>query len=382
MLLNYHLPHYFSQKVKNEIGELYASSAIANLALSVVMLFEPIFLYDVLGFSVIQVLLFMAVVYAVYIPLIVFGGRIASVYGYKHAIAMSVPFQILYWGLLLVAKENVSLVFIAAIAFGIQKSLYWPGFHALMARYADQKQLGREFGVVYAIISVSHIIGPLLGGWMATRFGMTATFVISALIYCFSVMPLFTKKEIFIPKAYHFRQTWELYRQYPKKFLGYLGFGEELLALTIWPIFIFIVVKNYDKVGMVATVASLVAAVFALVIGKITDQYTKRVLIKIGAFFSALVWFARLVATNVWNVFALDTMSRASKEMSFIPISTLTYLRATSTHVMPYVVFFEQSLAIGKLLACLLGMLAFYLTGSFVVLFILAGLISLLYMYL
>lgn len=381
MLLNYHLPQYFTKKVREEIGELYAASAIGNLALSITLVFEPIFLYSVLGFSVPEVLLFMAAVYALYIPLIIFGGWFASRYGYKHAIAMSVPFQILYWGGLLLARENPGLAFLAAAAFALQKSLYWPGFHALMARYADKGQVGREFGVVYAIIGVTQILGPLLGGWMAQYFSMTATFLVASVIYCFSVMPLFTAKEIFLPKIYKFRDTWDLYKTYPKKFLGYLGFGEELLVLTVWPIFIFIVVKNLEKTGALATVASLVAAVLAIFIGKITDQYTKRILIKLGAFFSALVWFARFTATNVWNVFALDTLSRASKEMDFIPISTVTYIRAESTHVMPYCVFFEQSLSIGKVSACLLGALLFHLTGSFMVLFILGGLYSLLYMF-
>lgn len=387
MLLNYHLPTYFSKKIREEIGELYASSAIGNLALSIAMVFEPIFLYSVLGFSIQQILLFFAVVYAVYLPTIILGAKFASNYGYKHAIAMSVPFQVFYWIVLLVARDNSSLAFVAAVMFGIQKALYWPGFHALMARYANHEQVGREFGVVYAIISISQIIGPFLGGYFAQHFGMSATFIIAALIYCFSVMPLFTKSEVFIPKTYYYKDTWELFRAFPKKFIGYLGFGEELLVLTIWPVFVYIVVGSFEKTGILATVASFVAAALALVIGKITDQYTKRVLIKLGAFFSSLVWFARLAATSLWNVFALDTLSRASKEMDFIPISTVTYIRAESTHVVPYSVFFEQSLSVGKLLACILGIILFSLTGGvmlterFMVLFILGGLYSLLYMF-
>ena len=381
MLSNFHLPHYFSKGVREEIGELYSHSAISNLALSVVMLFEPIFLYSVLKFSVSQVFLFMAVTYGIYILTIAWGGKLASIYGYKHAIAMSIPFQILYWLIMLAARDNVNLAFVAAIAFGIQKSLYWPGFHALMARYADRGQVGREFGLVYAIISISQIVGPFIGGVLAEKFGMTATFIMASLIYCFSIIPLFKVKEIFIPKAYSFKDTLKLYRDYPKKFIGYLGFGEELIVLTIWPIFIYIIVKNYESTGLLATIASFAAAIIAIIIGKITDQYTKRMLIKVGAFFGTLVWIVRLVANSIWNVLAIDTLSRTSKEMSFIPISTVTYIRAENTHVVPYVVFFEQSLAIGKLLACVLGIIVFSLTGSFMALFILGALFNLLYMF-
>jgi MFS family permease len=387
VLLNFHLPHYFSKSVRKEIGELYAHSAIGNLALSIVMLFEPIYLWSVLNFTVIQILLFMAVTYSVYIVFIAWGGKLASIYGYKHAIAMSIPFQVLYWMMLLVAKDNTSLAFVAAIVFGLQKSLYWPAFHSLMARYADQGQVGREFGVVYALISISHILGPFIGGFLSQKFGMTATFITASVIYCCSLFPLFTAKEIFIPKPYRFRDTWQLYKDYPKKFLGYLGFGEELLVLTIWPIFIYIIVSNYQETGMLATIASFVAALLAIIVGKITDQYGKRILIKLGAFMTALVWFIRPIASGIWNTLTVDTMSRSSKEICFIPISTVTYIRAENTHVVPYVVFFEQSLAIGKLLACFLGMILFAIFGAmslhagFVVLFMLGGLFSLLYMF-
>ena len=387
MLLNFHLPQYFSKKVREEIGELYAHSAIGNLALAIVMLFEPIFLYNVLQFTINQVFMFMGVTYAVYIITIGWGGKLASFYGYKHAIAMSIPFQILYWLVLLASKESPNLAFVAAIAFGLQKSLYWPAFHSLMARYMDQGQVGREFGVVYAIISVCHIAGPFIGGFLAAKFGMAATFITASIVFCCSIMPLFKAKEVFVPKLYQYKDTLKLYREYPRKFLGYLGFGEELIVLTIWPIFIYIVVKDYEKTGLLATAASFAAAIIAIIIGKITDQYTKRILIKLGAFFSALVWLARLGATTIWNTLAIDTLSRTSKEMAFIPISTVTYIRAENSHVVPYVVFFEQSLAIGKLLACILGIIIFSIfsgisaAAGFVALFILGGLFSLLYMF-
>lgn len=381
MLLNFHIPHYFSRRVREEIGELYAHSAIANLALSMMLLFEPIFLYAVLKFTVPEVLLFTAVVYGVYIIAIPLGGKFASLYGYKHAIAFSVPFHIIYWMLLIVSQQSPSVAFLAAVFYGLSKTFYWPGFHSLMARYADQGQVGREFGVIYSLISLTFILGPFVAGYLSKHFGFTTTFIITAIIYAFSILPLFRVKEIFTPKEYFYKDTWALYKTLPRKFLGYVGFGEELLVLNIWPIFIYLIVKDFQSAGGLATVASLMAAILALLIGKVTDHYSKRVLIKLGAFFTSLVWLMRTIATNFWNTFFVDTLSRTSKEMAFIPISTVTYIRAENTHVLPYVVFFEQSLSIGKLLACLIGIILFSLSGSFMVLFIVGALFSLLYMF-
>jgi MFS family permease len=374
-------PSYFSKDVRKDVTELYRASAVSNFALALVGLFEPIFLYNVLHYTVPQVLLFTAIVYAVYIVGIPFGGKIASSYGYRHSIALSVPFQIFYWLALLASVQHPAGAYLAAAMYGVQKSFYWPGFHSVIARYAQSGQVGREFSAAYAINSLAQIGGPLLGGIVAQYAGIPTAFFIAAVIYCFSIIPLLNAKEVFTPKNYSFSQTLEMYRNYPKKFFAYLGFGEELLVLTIWPIFIFTVVKDYKDTGLLAAAASLLAALFALFLGQMADKHTKHVLVKIGTLFHSLFWVGRFFVGNFITAFAFDTASKTAKETLFIPLSTITYLRAEETHVVPYTVFFEQSLAIGKLSASLIGMLLFSLTGSFMVLFILGALFSLLYMY-
>jgi MFS family permease len=289
--------------------------------------------------------------------------------------------------MLVASQQNHNLAFYAAPLYGLSKTFYWPGFHSLMARYSDRGQVGREFGLVYSLISLTLIAGPLLAGFLSQRFGFTIMFIVTAAIYSFSIFPLFRAKEIFLPKIYKFKDTLEIYKSFPNKFFGYLGFGEEVLVMNVWPVFIFLIVKNYEGAGSLATISSLIAAILALIVGKITDQYGKRVLIKIGAFFTAIIWLGRMIATNFWNTFFIDALSRTAKELAFIPISTVTYIRAENTHVVPYIIFFEQSLAIGKLLACLAGMIVFTIFSGlfglgigFVALFILGALFSLLYM--
>jgi hypothetical protein len=161
--------------------------------------------------------------------------------------------------------------------------------------------------------------------------------------------------------------------------LGYFGFGEELLVLTIWPIFIYIIIKNYQDTGALVTVATLVATGLALYIGFYTDKHSKDSLLKAGTLIYALTWLARIPVISPFGAFITDTLSRTTKSLVFIPASTVTYERAEETHIMPYIVGFEQMLAIGKLIAALIGMAVFAATGSFVALFILASIFSLFY---
>lgn len=376
---HFHLPHYFTAKIRGEIEHLYASVAIGNLAQAIITLFEPIFLYHVVGLTVVQLLLFMAAVYALYIFLIPFGGKIAARFGYAHSIFFSIPFQVLFWFLILGAEKNVALLIPAALAFAIQKSLYWPALHATLARFSKKKQMAREFSMMYAIMNLMQIIGPMLGGFLSAMFGIQAIFIISSIVYFCSAIPLFWSVEKFVYKPYRFHDTWELYKQYPGRFFGYLGFGEELLVLTIWPVFIFLIITNYQDTGSLVTVATLVGTGLALYIGFYTDKHSKHSLLRAGTLIYALTWLARVPVVSPFGTFIADALSRTTKSLVFIPASTITYQNAEKTHIMPFIVGFEQMLSVGKLMAALLGIVVFAATGSFLALFILGAVFSLFY---
>ncbi|HEX3099759.1 MAG TPA: MFS transporter [Patescibacteria group bacterium] len=376
---HFHLPHYFTSKVRKEIEHLYGAVAIGNLAQAIIALFEPIFLYHVVGLSVSEVLLFMAAIYAVYALIIPFGGKVAAKFGYAHAIFFSIPFQIIFWFLILGAEKNILLLIGAVLSLAIQKTLYWPALHASLARFSGKKQRGREFSLMYAIMNLMQIIGPMLGGFLSAILGIEAVFVIASIIYFCSAVPVLWSIEIFKPKPYHWHDTLALYKQYPLKFLGYFGFGEELLVLTIWPIFIYIIIANYQDTGTLVTIATLVATGLALYIGFYTDRHSKESLLRAGTLIYALTWLARIPIISPFAVFITDALSRTTKSLVFIPVSAVTYERAEQTHIMPYVIGFEQMLAIGKMLAALIGMVVFIATGSFVALFIVASILSLFY---
>src|SRR5260221_1469346 len=179
MTFKFRLPHYFSEQVSAQIGELYASTAIADLAIALVLLFEPIYLYTVLHFSIVQVLAFTGAVYAFYIIFIPFGAKFASRFGYYHSITASIPFQIIFWLLLFGAQTNIMLIFFAPVAYAIEKSFFWPAFHASVSRFARDEQRGREFSVLYAIVNLSNIAGPFVGGLIAEKYGVGAAFIVA-----------------------------------------------------------------------------------------------------------------------------------------------------------------------------------------------------------
>lgn len=382
MTLKLRLPHYFTFRLEQEVKDLYASAGIADVALAAMLIFEPIYMYQALNLSVVQILLFFAAVYFWYILLIPLGGMVTAKYGYRKALVLSVPFQILYWLSLLFAGSYSFLLLIAPIFYALEKSFYWPGFHAIVARFANQGQVGREFGVLSAIIQCAHILGPLIGGIIAQVAGGQYLLVVACAVYALSVIPLLLHKEQFQERPFSFRSVLRLYKRYPQYSLAYWGFGEELLALTVWPIFIYVAVSGYQDTGLVITAASVISAVISLYIGKLTDGHSKFSLLQLGTWITAIGWFVRPFLGTAQGSLVTDTGARVGKNLYFIPLSTVTYERAESEDIVPYIVFFEQSLSFGKLAIALIAAGLLLLTPSFIPVFILAGVFSFLYLYL
>lgn len=380
MFLKFRLPHYFTTKLRTEVKELYVATAIADLALATMLIFEPIFLYQSVGFSVVEILLFFASVYAWYALLIPFGAKFATRFGYKHSLIASVPFQLLYWTCLYFAPQQPMLVWVAALLYGLEKSFYWPAFHAVVAQFANQGQVAREFSLLTALIQLAQILGPVAGGLIAQAAGGQNLLIVAGAIYSLAIIPLFFHKEKGLKKPYRFADTLRFYRVHAYKMLGYWGFGEELLALTIWPIFTFIAVQGYGATGGAVTLAAAISAIISLYMGKWTDSHPKRPLIRLGGVMTAVSWFVRPWFPSAQGVIAVDTAARVSKNVVFIPVCTVTYERAEANGIVPYVVFFEQSLALGKLLTALVAAALFCIFSSYGMLFIFGGLVSLLYM--
>jgi len=375
-------PGYLSHHLQRQMKEMYWAKAINDFALAAVMLFEPVFLYTVLGFTVQQVVLFMLAVYVPYFFLMPLGAKVASLKGYEHSILYSTFFQVLYWALLFASQEVQFWIYLAPLALALQKSLYWPAFHADMARYSSPDQRSRENSGMYAMISMIFIVGPLVGGLVLENFGFAVLFVMVTTLTLLSNIPLFATLEKFTPKEYLYRDTWAMFKSYPRQMVGYWGFGEEIVQLSLWPIFIYMTVPDFLDMGGIVSVSTLAATAVMLYVGMLSDQRSKPVLIRIFALFNGLFWFIRPFAPSLAGIAVTNTLGTISKNSLIIPITSLTYDRANETHIMPYSVFFEQNLVIGKIMMMLLILAVTMFTASFTPILIMAGLASLLFAYL
>ena len=373
--------HYFSHKVDREVQEVYWQTFISNLAISLVFIFEPIYLYT-LGYTLIQIMLFYVAVYTAYALLIGFGAKITGRIGYKHSIFVSNFIYIAYWVLLYSIRFNPKLFFVAAVVYALQKSFFWPPFDADVALADKQDQRGRELGVLFSIIQVTLIISPLIGGLISYSFGFFPLFGIASVLMAVSAWPLFQTSDIYTRHNFRFINLWKIFCKYPWNFFGYWGYAEDLMIMSLWPVYIFIVLPQVASVGLVTTLAMIIATLLILYIGSKSDKVKKTDLIKNMSLLYALTWFGRFLATSASGVLFFDVLTRAAKGLVNVPMIALTFEIAGSKdadYAIAYSVYYELALSICKIFTALGAIAILYYTNNIFIVFGFVGVLTLCY---
>lgn len=381
------LPHNMRRQVK----ELFVFTTLINLALALVTIFEPIYLYQI-GYGLREIMVFYLITYLLYFLIIPWGAKFGRFFGYEEGMLVGSIFFIAFYVSLFFIKDFPWLFYVTPVIFAIQKMFYWPTYHANFARFSDEKEEGREIGVITVASSLVFIVGPVLAGFIISQWGYGTLFTVASIIFLTSNIPTLITKEKFTPGSFSYKSAYQYLFSVSnrKSLLAYIGFGEELIAVIVWPVFISIVVSDIFDLGLLVTGTTFLTTLAIFYIGKLTDSKNKRKVLALGSYIYALSWFFRIFILNTIGVFFVDALSRLGKDIISVPLIAITYEKAKRQKsseqdlVMSRVLFFEMSLIVGKLLAIIAIYVLTLFVGdeslAFKISFILAGAMTVLYM--
>ena len=377
------LPSFFARKATAQVKELYISSAILDFAVALILFFEPIYLYQQ-GVGLKGIMSFYLVVYFFYFFLMPLGGKFVKRYGFEHAMFLGSPLLIVYYLFLILVGQSSFFLIPAALFYALHKTFYWPGYHADFVHYGINIEQGREVSNRIVLMTLVFVLGPLVGGFVIQFFSFTVLFVIVSLLIMLSNVPLLLTPEVFEPSRFSYLGT---YRRLFKKenrvrFISYLGFGEELILLTLWPIFMIILLGSALSTGTIIALSTLTTSFIVLYVGKLTDKIKKGPLLRFTTIIYALSWVLHLLIRNALGVFVVGTISQVGKNALSVPQIAITYQNARKRGVVKDVIFFEMALVVGKILAILFVLLILFFASKelqWQLIFLLASLFTVLY---
>ncbi len=374
---HFHLIHFTLNK---QLSEMYLFIFISSLAFSMIGIFIPLYLLSELQYSFINVLLFYILYFFIFAIFAPFSAKLCSKIGFKHTILLSMPLLIGFFGLLYSIKTHANLFYLAAIIFGVSRSLYWLPFHSNFTKFTDRKHRGEEIGIWYSLATIIGIIGPLVGALILTYVGFSWLFLIVTGLSFVSVIPLFYSKEVY--GKYNFRLKG--LKESGKDALAFIGYGVKYTAHGIfWPVFIFLMIGNYLKLGGIISCAALFTAFFSWFIGRYSDINSKSEMLKSGSLIESIIWIVRIFARTFKHFLGLSILGMMSFTMIDIPFMAKVYNKAQK-RLLEYFVFREVYLCIGRILVLAIVLfIAVFLPAELALMigFGIAALASFLHMY-
>lgn len=325
-----HFLHYF---LKRETSQFFASIAIRSLALGMVLIFEPIYLYSYFEKSLSLTVLFFGVIYGLCGILAVYGGRVMAKVGLKHAILFSHFFFFTYYLSLFFLYQSFFLIPLAIILKAIGMTLFWPALHIDFARFSEGNYQGREVGKMNIALFAPIIISPIIGGIILSAAGYPALFLTVLVVLLASVIPMFLSKETHFIYSDSYQGAWgRIFKKENRRIS--LAFAadsiETSMVVYLWPIFMFILAIGYTTMGGITTFALGIAALFILYMGRISDAIINQIwFLNIGSILTSMAWIIKYFVITPFDALLAHALYKICRTSASIPFQTLFYKRAS-----------------------------------------------------
>lgn len=339
-----HHHHYYHMPRLKELKRLYWAHTVKSLAAGMAAIFIPIYLYKldyslqaILGYYLLGVL-FWGLTQA---PILHFAGRI----GFNRSMGLSLLVEGLQILMLATIPQLHWQLWLIALVWGVNISLYWPEFRACFTRSLSHRKVGTVVGWSSALLMLAVGVAPAVGGAIASWFGISVLYVLTMLCFAAGALPLLTGPEIiddepFDPRQIPWRRAW-------RDLVANSGSEvDSSVATAIWPLFIFLLVPSYVGVGVLSSVAVIASMIIALYVGRRRSK-SQAAYFKNGVSVMSLTDAGRLITQSAGQVAGVNFINGLGQALQVTPFYSRYYQNAEREPLLPYVFAMNISCAIG-----------------------------------
>lgn len=303
--------HFWRNAGFDELSELYVSSMLRMLALTLMMVFVPYFLYQN-GYSIAHIFATYGTFFAARIFADLAAGHLVARFGPKHTMIISCLLQIYTASLFLLVPDVKIPGWVIGIPWGMAASCYFVSYHVEFSKIKHTVHAGKELGYMHIMEKIGAIAGPLIGGFAASVFGSRYIFIFAAVVLMASLWPLFLSSE---PVKTHQKLN---YKDFPvhkvlSDIRAYCALGvENTLCINVWPLYLGIFALSgevYAQLGILTSAAVLASLYSAYAIGKFIDVRNGRQLLRISALANAATYIVRPFVTGLVPALAVNVLN-------------------------------------------------------------------------
>ncbi|PIS34981.1 MAG: hypothetical protein COT36_04705 [Parcubacteria group bacterium CG08_land_8_20_14_0_20_38_56] len=389
MPLHYHSPIYFLHYfLKREASQFFVSIAIRNLALGMVLIFEPIYIYLHFGSSLPLTLLYFGIIHGLFgLMAFFFGGKIMAKVGLKHCMLLSHPFFLGNYICLFFLPNFSWLIFFAIISRFLGMFFFWPAFHTDFVHFSEKEHRGRGVGGLNIAFIAPSVISPIIGGWILATSGYSALFISVLCVLLASALPLFLSRDTHQVFTDSYQKTWKrIFKKENQKItLALMAASfEGGIQIYLWPLFMFILAISYESMGGIISFAVAVSALFTLYMGRITDRINHQKLLNTGSFLTSIAWVFKYFVVTPFEAFLVHSLYRIFQSAAGIPFQTIFYDKTAEKgqELDEFIIYRETVINLSRCFLFLIFAGLFSLTSKLNIAFIMAAIFSLGFMFL
>ncbi|MBI2666620.1 MFS transporter [Candidatus Woesearchaeota archaeon] len=371
----HHTPHHWNFLFRHEVNVVYLSVALRSFGISLLGLFVPLYLIKDQDFSLAAVLgfyLFFSVILAISTPI---AGAFSARFGMKHTVLVSVPlylgflFLLYFLPFLKIASSSPSSFFsrisllLPAALLGISIAFYWMGLHQVIYRVSTRKHRGEAIGKQKAVTVLGTIAGPLVGGFIISFSGFPLLFAVAAVFLILSAGFLLFNKEKHT--SYHFSlRSLVPGKEHWKNSLFFVSQGTRVIADgMLWPLLVFFLLEDYLSLGFLGTLFAGGSALLLWFMGRKSDHYNKRDLVRWLTPLESASWFFRSLVDSFSQILGITIFSVLVTGVREAPLSALEYDKAQGD-ITAYFVNREIFVALGRIFMLTFVLLTDSITGG------------------
>lgn len=263
--------------------------------------FLPVYYNKELGLSIsgiVEILLFTYLLVGL-LPLFL----LRRVRSFERIISFGIFFTMIFYIVLIFVRNPIIL----GLAYGLSLATFWPSYNLLQFQLGESRVRARTVSLYSSIIpSITGIMGPAVGGFVAQSFRFEALFTCAVALYIIAFSLSLRIRFRSEPHRFSIPKDRRFYIFFPTFIL--LGLSEAYWLA--YPLFVFSVSGTVLNMGVVLAFSAIVISFTTFVVNWLSDIKRARVaFVFIGTALNAAWFFCISFASTTYAIVALSLLS-------------------------------------------------------------------------
>jgi len=266
---------YIHRFANTEMLEMFAFQLVKNLAIGLIGIFVPIFLYQQ-GISITIIVLLFAARGLIHMFTALFIARPLIFHiGFKHSFLAAIIISAFSY-LALSQNMSTSWLTIWLLCEAISHGIYSTDFNSYMSLCADKNKTGREIAFLSILSHTINIVAPFVGAILIVSLGFPIMFKVACFLLIFSTVPLFFSKETSITNQKRLsamlcvKYFWQKKR---KVAISTIGDALDSLSHPFWSIYVYFLLGGITLFGSLLSFVSFLQVIVMYISGTNYDKH-------------------------------------------------------------------------------------------------------------